>query len=159
MSWFSLSFLAMISFSLMTFCIVTLTRKGIPVNFVLLFTALGVFAFFTLLTWKLHNFPAHTEVSTIIVVSLIILLSALGNWAQFSATNNAPNPGLVIAIVSMQSGVLAIISWIFLKSKMNPIQIIGLIIVIAGVATIGIGSGINKKPNDDIKPNAISEGS
>lgn len=150
MNWLSLSFLAMISFCSMSFLIVTLTRKGIPVNFVLLFTALGVGLFFALITLKLHNFPTNFEKTSIIFAILIILLSAFGNWAQYTATNIAPNPGLVIAITSTQAGLLALISAIFLKSKMNPVQIIGLLIVIFGVITLSVGSSLNRGQNTNI---------
>lgn len=116
-----------------------------PVNFVLLFTAIGVGIVFLLLTLKMQNLPKHLDVATIIMLLLVVVLSAIGNWSQFSATKIAPNPGMVIAIVSTQAGLLAILSAIFLRSKMNPIQIIGLLIVMTGVVTLSIGSTKNQE--------------
>lgn len=68
------------------------------------------------------------------------VLSFIGNWAQFRASTTAPNAGLAIAVVSLQSAVIALLAFIFFKEKINIMQIIGMVTALIGIVLISLGS-------------------
>lgn len=141
MNWFRLSVIALISLSVMTILITTLTRKGYPTSFVLLGVGVAFTIFYSLQTFVFSSYSPKLNLGIIVILILIGLLSATGNLALFSAAKDAPNPGLAIAIgAGMQSGIVALLAFMFFKDRLTPIQLLGITLSIIAVFLINIGS-------------------
>lgn len=139
-NWFILSLLALLSYSLMSFLIVLLTRKGFPVSFVLLGLSIVLVIFFAYQTFVISHYKAELNPWIILIILLIGILSALGNLWVYQAASNAPNPGLALAIGGMQAVGVSILAFIFFKDKLTTLQIIGIIFSILAIFLINIGS-------------------
>ena len=116
--------------------------------------------FYSFQTFALLKYRPEFTVEIFTLLLLIGLLSAIGNVALFKAANNAPNPGLAIAIgAGMQSGVVAILAFIFLRDKLSFLQIVGLIMSIVAVTLITAGGSQpdNKETSAKNTDKAISK--
>lgn len=139
-NWIALATIAMFSFSVLVTLINYLSKKGIPVP-VTLFGIFIVGAVVSLFQIKqAGGFKGQINISFIALIIFMGLLAVLGNWAQFAAAEKAPNPGLAIAIVSLQAGVIAVIARVFFNAIMTPLQLVGLLISLSGVILISLGS-------------------
>lgn len=144
-NWILLSLIGLFSLSVMSFLITSLTRKGYPTSFVLLGIGIIFTIFYSFQTFALLKYRPEFRLEVFALLLLIGLLSAIGNVALFQAANNAPNAGLAIAIgAGMQSGLVALLAFIFLKDKMSPLQIIGLILSVVAVILITSGNSTSK---------------
>lgn len=146
LNWFVLSVIALTSLSAMSFLITFLTRKGIPVSFVLL--AIGII--FTIFYFYHSFFVLHYKMQTSLVTFGILIvigaLSVIGNMALFQAANDAPNPGLAVAIgAGLQSGLVALLAFVILKDKLSGLQIAGLILSIIAILFITLGENKSSK--------------
>lgn len=140
-SWLLLSFIGLFSLSVMSFLITFLTRKGYPTSFVLLGIGIIFVVFYSIQTFVLLKYRPEFRVEVFALLFLIGLLSAIGNVALFQAANNAPNPGLAIAIgAGMQSGVVALLAFIFLRDRISTLQVVGLILGILAIILITVGN-------------------
>lgn len=141
MNWLTLSLIALCLLSVMSMLIVSLTRKGYPVSFVLIGVGVAFTVFYTLQTFVFspHQFPIH--LSTVLLLGLIGLLSVLGNLAYFRAANDAPNAGLAVSIgAGLQAALISVLAVFFLKDKLTPLQILGIILAVISVFLINLGS-------------------
>src|SRR5437667_1452756 len=129
--WLFLAFISLFSLSVMSILITILTRKGYPVSFVLLGLGAVLTLFYFSQTFIFFKPALPITFSIFFIMLLIGILSAIGNLTLFQAANNAPNAGLAIAIgAGMQSAVVTILALVFLKDKITPPQIAGIILSI-----------------------------
>ena len=141
MNWIGLSVIALISLSVMTILITTLTRKGYPTPFVLLGVGVAFTIFYSLQTFVFQSYSPKFNIGIILILILIGALSTIGNLMLFNAAKDAPNPGLAIAIgAGMQSGIVALLAFMFFKDRLTPIQLLGIALSIIAVFLINIGS-------------------
>lgn len=140
-NWVFLSTVGLVSLSVMSILITSLARKGYPVSFVLLGLGIILTIFYFFQTFVFLSYSPKISIGIVLILILIGILSAVGNWSIFQAANNAPNAGLAIAIgAGMQSALVAILAYIFLKDKLTSIQLIGLVLALISVFIINLGS-------------------
>lgn len=140
LDWISLSCISLVVFSFMYFLITFLTRKGFSVSLVMfaLSIAFTLFFFFQLLLTK--GFIGVKLTPAVIGIMIVMgILSAIGNWSQFQAANDASNPGLAISIINLFVIPYTILAVIFFKDKVTLVQIIGIITSLIGVGLITVG--------------------
>ncbi len=140
MSWILLSFVALTCFSIMVTLITMLSRGGLPVSFILFGLSVVLTFFYFIQTLVTTKFGIAVDVKTLLFLLVIGILSGIGNWAQFQAANDAPNPGLAIAIVGMQAGLIAIFAILFLKDKITTLQAVGIGVGIVAIMLISMGA-------------------
>lgn len=145
MNWIFLSVIALLSFSVMSFLITYLTRKGYPVSFVLLGISIVVFFFYSAQAFLFSSEKPEITLGVVALILFIGILAALGNLASFQAANDAPNPGLAFAIGALSSGVVALMAFFIFKDKLSALQIIGLILALMSLILIVAGSDKDKK--------------
>ena len=147
LSWFGLSLLALLSLALMSFLITSLTRKGYPVSFVLFVIGVGFSVFYFFQTFLLTRQNIEINFGVLGVLLIIVILSLLGNSAIFYAANAAPNPGLASAVaLGAQAAVISMLAVVFLKDKLSFLQLVGIVLSVASVFLISIGSVSNSPP-------------
>jgi len=139
MNWLTLSFWGLGSLSVMSFLITFLTRKGYPTAFVLFCIGFILTVFYGVQAFAVMKYRPEVRADTVLLLIGIGVLSAFGNLALYQAANNAPNPGLAVAIVGMQGGLVALMSLVFLKDALSIYQAFGLILSLAGVFLMSIG--------------------
>src|SRR3989344_7879798 len=144
LNWFGLSLLGLASLSVMSFLITFLTRKGYPVSFVLFVIGMGFSVFYFFQTFLLTRQNIEINFGVLGVLLIIVVLSLLGNSAVFNAANVPPNPGLASAMaLGAQAAVISILAVIFLKDKLSFLQLVGIVLSVASVFLISIGSVSN----------------
>jgi drug/metabolite transporter (DMT)-like permease len=139
LNWVLLSFVSLISLSMMSFLITTLTRKGYPTSFILLSVGIIFTICYSLQTFGLMKYRPELRLETLALLALIGLLSVIGNLALFQAARDAPNAGLALAIGGMQSAGVAVLALIFLKDRLSILQAAGLLLGIVAVTLMAIG--------------------
>jgi len=139
-SWVSLSFIGLASISVMTVIITYLVRKDLPTAFVLFLVGFVVIVVYGGQILLGDNKPHGVTLFLWLLIVLAGILSAIGNLAIYRATAISPNPGLVITILGLQGGIVAVLAVIFLKDKLNVVQLVGVLVGIVAVALIGYGS-------------------
>lgn len=144
MGWFNLSVIGLLSLSTMSFLITFSTRKGYPVPFVLLGLSVVLFVFYFLQTFIFSSNTLNLSLFSLLILLIIGLLSAIGNFAIYQAANIAPNPGLAIANAGLQSVIVSFLTFIVFHDKLTPLQISGIILGIAAIFLINIGSKVYK---------------
>jgi drug/metabolite transporter (DMT)-like permease len=135
--WPILSFVAVFCFSTMILLTTVITRRGVSVPLMLLslsIICIPLYIFRAAATGGISQFST----STTVILLAAGILSALGNLSQFEAIKAAPNPGLAITIVSLTSGVVAILSFFIFKDKLTFMQVIGIITALVGVSLISL---------------------
>lgn len=137
----------------MSFLITSLTRKGYPVSFVLFGIETILTILYCIQTFAVEKYKPELTLGAILLLLLIGVLSAVGNFAQFQAANDAPNPGLAIAISGMSAGIVALLVLIFLRDELTTMQIIGL--VLALVSIFFITAGQKNIPHDKVSASMI----
>ena len=135
-----MSFMGLVSISVMTLMITYLVRKGLPTAFVLFVLVFVVGAVYGGQTLLGGNKPHNVTLYFWLLLVLAGILSAVGNLAIYRATAIAPNPGLVITILGLQGGIVGLLAVVFLKDKLNMVQLLGILVGIIAVAIIGYGS-------------------
>lgn len=146
MNWIPLSIISLLLLSTMSFLITILTKKGYPVSFLLLGVGIVLTITYFFQTFVLSPQKFAVSFSTILLLSLIGILSALGNLFLYQAASKAPNAGLALAIGGQQAVVVSVFTLLFLKGKLTPLQIIGIILATLAIILISIG-GTSAKPN------------
>jgi drug/metabolite transporter (DMT)-like permease len=141
LSWLTQALLGLFSLGLMSFLITFITRKGYSVSFVLFAVVLVLTVGYFFQTFILSKQTFVIDYKLIILLLITGILSYFGNLFLFQAAHDAPNPGLAITIGGMQGIVVAVLSVIFLKDKLNTLQIVGLILAVLAIFLINAGSG------------------
>lgn len=151
-NWLTQSIFALTTLSVMSFLITFLTRKGVPVSFVMLGIGIIFTVFYCYHTFVVLQYKMQPSFSTFGLLFVIGALSVVGNLALFQAANSAPNPGLAIAIgAGLQSGLIAVLAFFILKDKLTTIQMLGLVLSIAAVLMITLGGNKTDKKTSAIK--------
>ena len=105
MNWILLSIIALSCFSVMVTLITMLSRGGLPVSFILFGLSIVITIYYFIQTFLTTHFKFTVDSRTVIFLLVIGLLSGFGNWAQFQAANDAPNPLLLTyGVVRNNSG-------------------------------------------------------
>jgi len=151
--WLVLSLIALVCFSVMVILITYSSRRGLPLSFILFGIFLVGPRFFFIKTVFTTGFKFEISLTTILLLFVMGLLSFAGNYAQFLATTSAPNPGLAVAVVSLQSALIAILAVVFFKDKIAMIQVIGILVTLIGITMISLGSLSQKNTQAKLKPN------
>ncbi len=94
-------------------------------------------------TWATTGFKFEVSTGSIILVLIMGILSVIGNYAQFHAANAAPNPGIVFAIVGVQSSLVTLLAFVLFKDKVTPIQLAGILLGLISISMISLGSMSN----------------
>ena len=76
--------------------------------------------------------PVKAEITSLLLIALIITVALLGNYFFFKAINIAPNPGYAAAVSSLNVVLVTALSLFLFKSELTPIK--GLGIVLAAVS-------------------------
>jgi len=148
-SWIILALIALICFSIMVTLITFSSRKGLPLSFILFgIFSVGSVVYF-LQTLFTTSFKFQISGLSIGLILAMGVLSVIGNYAQFQASNSAPNPGLAIAVVGLQSALIAILATVFFKDKVSSLQIVGMIIGLIGISMISLGGSVKKQTIQD----------
>lgn len=149
-----MSLVGLVTLSIMTVLITHLVRKGLPTVFVLfvLFVVVAVIYGAQMLVTGVK--PGNISAYFWVLLITIGVLSAIGNLALFKAAGSSPNPGLVVSILGVQGGVVAILAVIFLKDKVNLVQLIGIMLGIVAIVIIGLGSRA-PKTSSKVNPQAV----
>lgn len=142
-NWFILSLFALVSYSVMSFLITLLIRKGFPTSFVLLGLSIVLMIFYSYQTFIVSQYKLSISLGTGLIIIVIGILSALANLWAYQAAADAPNPGLALAITGMQAVGVSILAFIIFKDKLTILQIIGVIFSVLAVFLISIGSNQN----------------
>lgn len=80
-----------------------------------------------------------------VLLLIIGLLSALGNFLLYQAAAIAPNAGLALAIGGLQSCIVAILAFLVFKDNLAPLQIAGIILAVVAIFLFNIGSSSPQK--------------
>ncbi|HVZ12378.1 MAG TPA: hypothetical protein VG965_05090 [Patescibacteria group bacterium] len=145
LNWFGLAIISLFSLSLMSILITYLTRRGLPVYFVLIGLGIIPAIYYISQTFIFSHTKIELNLTVLLIIIAIGILSTIGNVTIFQAANDAPNPGLALAIAAgMQSAVVAIIAFFIFRDKLNAIQILGIILGVLAVFLINIGSRVEK---------------
>lgn len=141
LNWFIGSVIALFSLGTMSFLITLMTRRGLPTSFVLLGICVTYIVYYIIQTVTVTHYKPELSIPLVLILIAIGLLSTVGNILLFNAANDAPNPGLALAIGGgLQTAVVTILAFIFLKDKMSGIQIAGIVFGVVGVFLINLGS-------------------
>jgi drug/metabolite transporter (DMT)-like permease len=145
MNWLILSFTGLFSLSIMSFFITLLARKGYPVSFILLGISIVLTIFYIIQTFFVAQYKFVFSPSVLGLLLFIGILSAIGNVALYQAANTAPNAGLAIGIVGLQSVVVAVLAFFFLKDTMSPWQLLGLALSVVAIFLMSLGNTTAKE--------------
>lgn len=157
MDWILLSLIALTSFSVMVTLITFSVKKGIPLSLVLFgIFAVGAICYFSQLVVG-PKISVNISPSILLLLVVMGLLSFVGNWAQFQATTNAPNAGLVIGIVNLQAALITTLAFVFFKDKITPIQVFGIFMTIIGALIISSGAAKTDKEKSSNQKIFISQ--
>jgi len=66
------------------------------------------------------------------------VLFFIGNMVFFNGLVNAPNAGLARALMTVEIGALAILSWVFFDAPLSWIKISGIILVSVGAILVSV---------------------
>lgn len=139
-NWFILSIIGLLCLSIMSFLITILAKKGYPVSFILLGIGVVFVIYYFCQTFIFTHSKFQITPITILILLLIGILSALGNLSAYQAASVAPNAGLALAIVSMQSMVVTFLAFIVFRDKLTTFQIIGIVFAVISIILINLGS-------------------
>lgn len=137
-SWVAYSFIAMVLFSGIYLHLKALTQHSIHafvINFwFFALMALG-FASVNLFTKTSFSVPKASWP----IYAGLIFVGVLGNYFSVKAYEVAPNPGYVTAIMACSMVVVTVLSVFLFKSTINPLQWLGVALVLVGVSLITFG--------------------
>ncbi len=138
MSWYIYSILAALCFSGMILSVRKLTDKGFSSKQILFFLCGLVFFGFLLVNifsfgniWRADNFPVF-----LIIMIIVGIFGAIGNWADFEGVKRAPNPGYPVAIRNTTILPVTLLSVILFNSELNLFKFLGAIAIILGIISL-----------------------
>ncbi len=138
--WILLAVIALLCSSVMVSVIGLVAKKGVPISAILF----GVFAVgmvcYGIQTAVTTQFKLAVTPQVLVLLLIAGACSFVANWALFQSTTTAPNPGLAMAIFSLQSGIIALIAFAFFKDRMTALQVAGLLVSLVGVVVMSLGS-------------------
>ena len=132
--WIIQALVAMICFSFMTIIITNQMQKGMPVQVVMFISGIIFAVCFGLWTYIKGSGVVNTR--GILMILVAGALAVIGNWGQFNAAANAPNPGYAMALVASQAAFITILGKFMLNSELTPLKITGVAVVVIGIIII-----------------------
>lgn len=138
MPWYIYSILASSLFVGMILCTRYLGNKGFFSKQILVFLLGFVFLGFFLLNLGSFNDIIESEhFGTFLFVMIIAgISSVIGNWTSFTSIIKSPNPGFSGAIKNVNILLITIFSVLILGSPLSFIKLVGVLLVIIGVAVV-----------------------
>lgn len=141
MSWLAQAIIATLCFAVMILLFSQLTQLGIQttvINFYFFaFSAVG-FLFVGLVVQKT---PLVFPIQSLALFLALGCISVVANYFALSAISNAPNPGLVRTVQSMEAVFVTIGAVFLYNAKVEPRQAIGIILMLLGLFLISYRSG------------------
>jgi len=138
MNWFYYSIFASIFLAVMFLLMKFLMNKGMSSTSVAFYQF--VFSIIFLGAILFYNSPKDFKINGFFIVILVVvgLLNALGNFFLFKSISLVDNSGYAIAIANLNV-VLILFSSIFLFGvKIDVLKIVGTLLVVSGVILIGL---------------------
>lgn len=133
--WALFSFLAAVSFASMFLIVRAVSATSVTVNLFFIFlVAAALYGMHVIYTKQ----SFHLAWNSFFLLCAAALLSYIGNYFQFRAVSEGPNPGYVTAIVGSQSVLLLIAGYFFLNVGVTAQQLSGVILCTIGVALISL---------------------
>lgn len=138
MNWIIYALLGMFFIAIMSLILKKLTTQNIKVEVILLF----LFGFATIF-YLAQILITKTEIkldSNLVIVLLILvaLFSYLGNLFQVKSIALAPNPAYSIVIISLQTILVALGSYLFFNSSITLTNLFGLILGIVAIILLSL---------------------
>jgi drug/metabolite transporter (DMT)-like permease len=143
-NWFLLSLSALVCLSSMSFLITVLAKRGLPVSFILLGIGVIFVLYYSAQTFVFSQQKFDITASTLLLLLIIGVLSALGNLFLYQAAATAPNAGLALAVSGMQSSVVALLAFMVFKNTLTPLQIVGIVFAVMAIFLINLGNPANQ---------------
>ena len=137
MNWLTYALLGMFFIALMSLIFKKLTLENLQAEIILLF--LFGFAFLFYLTQVIIT-KTPIKVNTFLVILLILaaLFSYIGNLFQVKSIGLAPNPAFSVAIISLQTILVAVGSYFIYNSKLSLLNALGLFLGITAIILLSI---------------------
>jgi drug/metabolite transporter (DMT)-like permease len=151
MPWYIYALLASFSFVGMVLFIKKLTDAGFSSKRILFFVFLFLFLGFLAINikslpsvWKSEQF-----LPLIYLTSIAGIFSVIGNWADFEGIKRAPNAGYPVAIRNSSVLITVFASVFLFNSELTLFKLIGIIIIVIGMALLVVEKkNIIKKEKD-----------
>ncbi len=149
LSWRSYALLTFFLFGLTNFILGFIAEKTILIknsslsSAMILWLGMGLIGLISMMVFRLRNnsvFKAlekkHLFIAAISGITLSLGMLSLKLGFVFDPISKGP----IVAIVSTNSLIVAILSWYFLKEKLLRIQLFGFMVIIAGVIVISLSN-------------------
>lgn len=140
-SWFALSSIAFVLFSIMGTIYARNIKNGLPTHFVLLTAGVAfVVAYGAQTIASPPQFAIMSRATWIALVAAAVC-SVAANQALYMATSSAPNPAVALAIGGSQAVGVAILGYLLFRDALTLAQVIGIACVVGGTALVVLGKG------------------
>lgn len=148
LSWRSYALLTFFLFGLTNFILGYIAEKTILIknssisSAMILWLGMGLIGLISMMAFKLKKSSIfmlkkkHLFIAALSGISLSLGMLSLKLGFVFDPISKGP----IVAIVSANSLIVAILSWYFLKEKLQRIQLLGFMIIIAGVIIISLSN-------------------
>ena len=137
MNWFTLAFIAMIAFSAVFLLYRKIADLGVrsELLFLYYFGISTVALFFYL---YLNKLPLTVTNHALIFIVIAALVGVIANVLLVNSMKISPNPGYTMAIVGVNTLLVAIASIFIFKSEFGLVKGAGVILTVLGVILLGL---------------------
>lgn len=138
MPWYIYSISTSLLLAGMVLCTRHLGNKGFSSKQILFFLfGFAFFGFLAINTGTLNNiFQSEHFWFFLFIIIIIGTFAVIGNWADFTAVINAPNPGFVGTIRNSNVLLITFLSILIFGSSFNLIKILGVVLIIGGITIL-----------------------
>ena|SRR3989344_1483805 len=137
MNWLTYALLGMVFIAIMSLIFKKLTIEKLQAEVILVF--LFGFAFVFYLTQVIiTKTPVNVNYYLIILLILAAFFSYLGNLFQVKSIGLAPNPAFSIAIISLQTILVAVGSYFIFNSTISLLNGVGIVLGIIAIVLLSI---------------------
>jgi len=137
MGWVSLAVLAMVSLSVMFLLYRKLGELGVRSEVVLMYY-FGISAAMLLIQLLKTNVPLEVSQYQLGLLIASAIAGVAGNIFILDSMNIAPNPGYTLAIVGLNTVLVAIASIFIFGSELTLLKGAGVILAVAGAVLLGL---------------------
>jgi len=137
MNWLTYALLGMVFIAIMSLIFKKLTIEKLQAEVILVF--LFGFAFVFYLTQVIiTKTPVNVNYYLIILLILAAFFSYLGNLFQVKSIGLAPNPAFSIAIISLQTILVAVGSYFIFNSNLTLLNGIGIVLGVIAIVLLSL---------------------
>ena len=137
MNWLIYAMLGMISLGIMSLLLKKLTIENLRAEVMLLFLFFFA-AVFYLLQILLTKTQIKVNYFLIFLIIVAALFSYIGNLFLVKSIATAPNPAYTIAIISLQTILVAIGSYFIFNSQLTAINLLGVVLGIIAIILLSL---------------------